>query len=90
MKKVNPRRKPATQADVLKAQRKAYNDAIIYVSAMFFTIMRDKFNFGIIRLKRIWKYLDELADNVNDGNVSLPDLITTLQEECGIDFKEKF
>lgn len=45
-KKINPKRKPATQADIIKAKKDAQNKAIDYAWAIFFTVMVDKEGYG--------------------------------------------
>lgn len=55
-KKVNPRRRPATEADLIRAQTKAINETITIVMAAIFTVLHDKEGFGRKRLKRV---LDE-------------------------------
>ena len=41
-KKANPRRKPATQADVAKAKAQAQEQAVRLAWSIFFTVLRDK------------------------------------------------
>lgn len=42
-KKVNPNKRPATQADIRKAKREATSEAINFAWAIMFTVLRDKF-----------------------------------------------
>ena len=42
MKKVNPRRRPATQADVIKAKSKAVNEAVKLTWTILFSVLWDK------------------------------------------------
>lgn len=86
-KKINPRRRPATAADVEHAKQQAQHFAIETVWAMFFTVMRDKEGYGVSRLKRIWSEVEELADSINQGYVKVQDLVRTLEEEAGITLK---
>lgn len=86
-KKVNPRKRPATQADVLKAKKDAQNMAINYAWAIFFTVMVDKEGYGKKRLNRIWEEVCDLSDSVAQGYVSINDLLETLKEEKGIVLK---
>lgn len=83
-KKTNPRRKPATQADIIKAKKDAQNTAVNYAWAIFFTVMCDKEGYGKKRLKRLWKAVNELSDSIAKGYVSIYDLMKTLDEEMGI------
>ena len=79
-KKVNPRRKPATQADVEKAKQQAQTHAINMVWAVFFTALRDKEGFGYTRLRRVWDEVNYLADSVSKGYVSIADLEKELED----------
>lgn len=83
-KKVNPRKRPATQADILKAKKDAQNTAINYAWAIFFTVMVDKEGYGKKRLNRIWEEVNDLSDSVAQGYVSINDLLQALEEEKGI------
>ena len=79
-KRVNPRRKPATQADVEKAKRQAQTHAINMVWAGFFTALRDKEGFGYKRLRRVWDEVNYLSDSIDKGYVKLDDLVNELAE----------
>lgn len=83
-KKTNPRRRPASQADVDKAKREAQNQAINCAWAIFFTVMRDKEGYGKERLKRVWREVNDLSDSITQGYVSIKDLMRTLDEEINI------
>ena len=83
-KKVNPRNKPATMADVNRAKRKAQEDAIRATWAIFFSVMRDKEGYGVKRLVRLWERVNYLSECVAEGYVSIADLEKTLEEEAGI------
>lgn len=77
-KRVNPRRKPATQADVEKAKRQAQTHAINMVWAVFFTALRDKEGFGYTRLRRVWDEVNYISDSIDKGYVKLDDLVNEL------------
>lgn len=84
MKKINPRRRPATQADIIKAKKDAQIKAINYAWAIFFTVMVDKEGYGKKRLKRLWQEVNDLSDSIAKGYVSVNDLMRTLDKEMGI------
>lgn len=86
-RKVNPRKKPATQADIIKAKKEAQQKAIDYAWAIFFTVMIDKEGYGRKRLNRIWKEVCDLSDSIAKGYVSVNDLMQVLDEEMGIVLK---
>lgn len=83
-KKVNPRRKPATQADVARAKKEAVDQAIDVSWAMSITVLRDKFGFGKVRIHRYWDEIDKLSEEIAEGRVSILDLMETIRDEAGI------
>ena len=87
-KKPNPRKRPATQADVEKAKKAATDNAIETAWAIFFTVMRDKEGYGIKRLTRLWEHVNELSSGVVAGYVSVADLKKALKDEAGITLGE--
>jgi len=83
-KKVNPRRRPATEADVKRAKQSAQEKAVNIAWAIFFTVLRDKENADAEILRRVWDEVNDLSDSVSQGYVSVSDLMRTLAEEAGI------
>lgn len=84
-KKVNPRKRPATHADVQKAKKDATSDAISFAWAIMFTCLHDKEGWGRVRLQRLWKEVEDLSDSIAKGYVSVADLKYTLKEEMGVE-----
>ena len=87
MKKTNPRRKPASQADVDRAKRLAVQEATRYAWAIIFTVLMDKEHATPEILQRVWGEVDDLSDEIASGRVSAADLICTLKEDYGIALK---
>lgn len=85
MKKLNPRRRPATMQDVERAKRAAQEEAITNAMAIFFTVLCDKGHADPERLRRIWRDVNELSDAIIKGYVSVGDLRETLKREYGIE-----
>lgn len=81
MKKVNPRRVPVTMADVERAKKQAFDSAVRTTWAILFTVMRDKQGWGYVRLRRLWGQIDDLADSIAKGRVSVEDLIKELKKD---------
>lgn len=79
-KKVNPRRRPATLADVQRAKKEAQDFAITATWAIFYTVMRDKEGYGYKRLRRVWDEVNYLSDSIAKGYVNIKDLIGELEE----------
>ena len=53
-KKVNPRRQPASKADVKRAELRGRDDGIIFASALFLMALRDKEGFDLEALLMVW------------------------------------
>lgn len=87
-KKTNPRNRPASQADIIKAKKQAQTQAINITWAIFFTVMRDKEGYGKKRLRRVWNAVNELSDSIAKGYVNVKDLMRVLDEEAGILLEE--
>lgn len=83
-KKVNPRRIPLSQADLERTKHKVQEDATKFISLLMLTVLRDKFGFGRTRLDRAWDAVNDLADSVAKGYVSVADLEKTLLTEANI------
>ena len=83
-KKPNPRRRPATMADVEKAKKEAENYAAAYAMAIIFTALTDKMGWTKEQLIELWGHVDYLSDSVTKGYVTIPQLLHTLKEEYGV------
>ena len=83
-KKINPRRRPATMANVERAKKDARSQAVEFAWAILFMVLRDKMGFSNEDLDRLWKYVDEYSKQVERGAVTVPDLKTVLKEEAGV------
>lgn len=79
-KKVNPRNRPVSQADLIKAEEKACHLAM----AIFLTVMKDKFGFDNDDIVRAWNEWDKLSEEIKEGRVKLKDLTDVLAEEYDI------
>ena len=85
MNKVNPRRRPATMADVNRAVEQATNDTIAASAAIFLTVLCDKEGADADIIQRVWQEMQELSQSIIDGYVSVADLKDTLRKEYGVD-----
>ena len=85
MNKVNPRRRPATMADVNRAVEQATNDALVASAAIFLTVLCDKESADAEIIQRVWEEIQELSQSIIDGYVSVADLKDTLRKEYGVD-----
>lgn len=85
MKKTNPRKHPATMADVERAKKKAQDEAISLAIAVFLTVMVDKFGYDADKLKAVWDEVNKLSDSIAKGYVNLWDLKQVLADEYEIE-----
>ena len=84
MAKTNPRRQPATQADVDKAWKDGMLKGIDNAIIIFLPVLVDKFN-GADHIADVWQEINKLSEEIKEGRVSFADLKTVLKEEYGID-----
>ena len=86
-KKVNPRRKPVSEADLNRAKATASDQAVKLAIAIFLTVLKDRFDFDNDQIKEAWKSMDKLSEEVAEHRISAWDLVGVLNEEYGIDLK---
>ena len=83
-KKINPRRRPLSEADVVKIQ----DNAVHLAFAIFLTVLKDKFGFSNDDIVKAWYEADKLSEEVlRDGLVKLKDLVDMLRDEYKIDLR---
>lgn len=83
-KKVNPRRRPVTQADIQKMSRKvegAKNEAIHTAWALFMLALGDLEGFDNARMTRVWNRACDYADDMKKGKLTLETVEQTLLDE---------
>lgn len=83
MKKTNPRKRPATGADVDKAWEKGVHAGIENAAAIMLTVLADHFGMGE-QLPEVWKYVCKLSEEIGEGRISLGDLKHVLLDEYHI------
>lgn len=71
-------------------EQKAYNAMEFIVkqySAAVMLCLKDKLGFGRVRAQRFMNNVEELFDSINQGYLSLEDVIQTVEEELNIRIK---
>lgn len=86
-KKVNPRRQPASRADVDRAKQTAVSQAINQTQAIVFMALLDKEGWDRDQLLKLWHEVCDVSDSITQGYIKLPDIIDTLRQEYGIDLR---
>ena len=84
-KRLNPRRVPATQADVERAERRGQAFGVSTAMAIFFTVLLDKHGATAEELQVFWREVCDLSESITKGYVSASDLRDTLAKEYGIE-----
>ena len=82
--KVNPRRRPATTADVQRAAKKVRDEAIAYTAVIFLSVLCDKESADADIIRRVWNEVGDLSDSISQGYVNISDLRDTLRKEYNI------
>lgn len=81
--KINPRRRPKTEADVNRAWEQGVLDGVTNACAIFMTVLVDKFDGGPY-IPDVWREINKLSEEIKERRVSVADLRHTLLEEYGI------
>lgn len=84
MSKVNPRRRPASQADVNRAWEQGVNDGVTHSTVIILTVLVDKFNGGGY-IRDVWREVQKLSEEVGERRVSTTDLRRVLLDEYEIE-----
>lgn len=92
-RKINPRRRPATQADVKKAKEDAVYRSIIYAKAMTFLAALDLGKIQPEDVEPIWDKTNYIAESLGikgytdqQGRtyIRIQDIVDTLVEDYGV------
>ena len=84
MKKVNPRKRPASEADVNRAWERGVNDGVTHSAVIILTVLVDKFN-GAEYIRDVWREVQKLSEEVGERRVNVSDLRRVLLEEYEIE-----
>ena len=84
-KKINPRRRPATEADILRAREEGRTEAIGLAMTIMFTAMLDGGFLAPEQMRPAWDKVNYLSDSIVKGYVNVADLRRTLKEEYDIE-----
>ena len=79
-KKINPRRKPLSEADVIKIQ----DNAVHLAFAIFLTVLLDYHGFTREQIQDVWHQADKLSEEIMEGRINIRDLLNVLNEEYGV------
>lgn len=85
-KRINPRRRPATQADVERAKNAAVREATTATLAIVLSVLLDKFG-GADYISDVWREINNRSEAVMQGYVSIADYKHILKKDYGIELK---
>lgn len=85
--KVNPRRKPASEADVNRAKSIASDQAVKLAIVIFLSVLCDDFSFDKDQLQFAWVRMNKLSQEIKEHRINAWDLMQVLEEEYGVSLK---
>lgn len=83
-KQEKPKTYVLTEEQIQKIKRDAVNEALKMLLPIPVVVLHDKFGFGKIRLDRFLHYFFGWVNGIQDGSVSLQELMQICQDEAGI------
>lgn len=83
--KVNPRKRPATQADVEKAQHEGYSIGAEFTCYILLFILSDMFGWKLDQLKTLMDKFDFYIKQIAEGEVKYNDLRDAVKREYNFD-----
>ena len=82
--RINPRRRPATMADVQRAKKEAQDKGLNIAVVIMLSALLDKGFLDPDRMRDAWDAINAMADSIRRGYVDYNDLRRTLEEEYEI------
>ena len=87
IKKKNPNKKHATEADVIKAKRQATSEAMERILMLVLYVLVDKHDAPKEDIQQLAEEVNYMADSVSKGYVSWRDIEHVLLEEYEIEIE---
>lgn len=83
MSKVNPKKIPRSEADVIKARAQGYNEGIRGALTIMLYTLKDKFSYTDEQLKVFSDAFNYTVDGINRNYIKPKDLQMVIWEEYG-------
>lgn len=83
-KKINPRRKPCSQADIEKAKKQAEKTTLDMAIAIILSALLDGGFLATEQMYDAWQAINYKSDSINKGYCKPTDLIKMLADEYDI------
>lgn len=84
-KKPNPRRRPVTKADIIRAKDETYKEAVRFVWAVCLYTLKDKHGATDEDILQFWDELNDVADSIEKGYLNIADIRHVLKREYNIE-----
>ena len=84
-KKINPRRRPLTEADIKRAKGSAMSEAMKRTIYLMIYILLDKHEASKEDLKQFAEEINYYADSIREGRITWKDLEHVVREEYEIE-----
>lgn len=84
-RKINPRRIPATKADIEKAKKRGTEEAVRRAISLMLYVLIDKHGTTMEEIQRMAKELNYCADSVSKGYIKWRDIERVVFEEYGVE-----
>lgn len=78
-----------TQDQIDQIKKEAADEAFKLLIAVPATVLHDKFGFGRIRLDRFFHYMFGWVEDIQNGIVSIHDVLEICEKEAGITIQTK-
>jgi hypothetical protein len=82
--RINPRRRPATMADVEKAKKDAQTQGLDLAICIILSALLDKGFLQPEQIRSAWDAINDKSDSIVKGYCSVSDLRRVLADEYGI------
>lgn len=83
MKKINPRCKPATMAEVRRARKDGYSEGIRGALTIMIYALKDKFSYTDEQLQAFSDAFNYTVDSIARGYITQQDLQIVIKDEYG-------
>lgn len=84
-KKINPRRRPVTEADIKRAKDKATDEAMRRVLYMVLYVLVDKHEATHEEIAQLAGEVNYVADSIRQGYIRWPDIMRVLEDEYDVE-----
>lgn len=85
--KLNPNRRPRTEADVRRARTEGFNAGMKGALVIMLFVLADKYGASAEQIQEFNRKFKYQAEVINENRASADDMVRVLMEEYGIEFE---